>query len=205
MGMSTKKPALVATTLAMTLAASLVAVLPAEAAAKPTIPNNVALKKKDVRALGPNYVFDLGVTTTGMVTFAGQYCDTTDNGATGAEPLPTLGRWWTWYDRANDLDVSVDHVVTSWADSQSALADIQNDTGHCRVGAMQYANYAVQVADDDEFVATWDNTAVAAQRIGNNIVAITVNDWNDRIDERAQAERLLDIAAAKVAKSRRMP
>ncbi len=232
-GMSTSKTTLVASALAMTLAASVVAANsaiaanPVDAAPPPpladpveptkpgkpvkprgqeaTLPNQVSLKKKDVGHLGLDTLSDSGVTDTGMATFSGQYCDTTDNGATGNEPLPTLGRWWFWFEDATTLGVSVDHVVTSWADAPGALADIQNDTGQCRVGSLELPNYTVQVADDDEFVATWDNAAVAAQLVGNNIVAITVDDWNDRIDELAEAQRLLDIAVANAAKSKKLP
>lgn len=207
MGMSTsQKTALVASALAMTLAASVFAAAPAQAAPTPTIPSNIALKKKDVRHLKLDTLFDLGVVQGGLVTFAGQYCDTTDNGATGTEPLPGLGRWWTWYNAANDTDVSVDQVVTSWSDAPAAMADLATDTGLCRVGALDYPNYTVVHADADEFVATWDDAAVSARLVGpNTIVAITVRDWNNRIDEVTEAGRLLDIAAAHAAKSKKLP
>lgn len=202
--MSTSKNALVASALAMTLAASVFAAAPAQAAPKPTIANQVALKSKDVRQLKISRQYDSGVVTTGMMTFSGQYCDTTDNGATGLEPLPKLGRDWMWYNPANEFTVSVDHVVTTWADASAAMADLKNDTGYCRVGALDYSNYKVVLADDDDFVATWENNAVAARQVGNSIVAITVTDWNGKHDELAQAKRLVKIAAAKAAKSKHL-
>lgn len=207
MGMSkNKKIALVASTLTMTLAASLLASTPASAAPtapEPTIPANVALKMKDVRKLGIDTKFDLGVTTYGTVTFGGQYCDTTDDGATGLEPLPYLGRWWSWYDADNDLDVSVDHVITTWDDVAGALSDVQNDTGHCRV--FPGDTYTVVAADDDEWAAQFAKSAVALQVVDSSIVAITVYDWNDRIDEMAEAQRLLDVAVKTAARSKQLP
>lgn len=76
--MSTKKTALVATTLAMALTASAFASTPANAAPAPTIPNQVALKMKDVKRYGADTVFDLGVTTTGT-----RACRVTDLGGGG--------------------------------------------------------------------------------------------------------------------------
>lgn len=203
-GMSTKKnTALVASALTMTLAASLFAAAPANAAPAPSIPKQVALKKKDVRHLDVNTVFDLGTTTDGTVTFAGQYCDATDNGATGLEPLPELGRWWTWSNETSDLGVTVDHVVTTWADGDAALVDVQNDTGHCRV--FPGDSYTVVVSGDDEWVAQFGTYAVAVRQVGNTLVSVAVTDWGGGTDELAEAQHLIEIAAAKIAKSNKLP
>ena len=201
--MSTKKTALVATTLAMALTASVFASTPANAAPAPTIPNQVALKMKDVKRYGADTVFDLGVTTTGTVTFAGQFCDTFDNGATGLEPLPSLSRWWSWYDADNDLDVSIEQVVTVWDDPAGALVDVQNDTGYCRV--FPGDTYTVVESDDDSWAAQFGAYAVAVERVNGSLVAITVHDWNNRIDEMTEAQRLLDIAVPKAARSPKLP
>ena len=39
--------------------------------------------------------------------------------------------------------------------------------------------------------------AVAVERVNGSLVAITVYDWNNRIDEMTEAQRLLDIAVPK--------
>ena len=60
--------------------------------------------------------------------FSGLYCDTTDNGATGAEQAPLV----VVFSTTNDLYVSVDHIVTTWGYADAAMVDLQNDTGLCR-------------------------------------------------------------------------
>lgn len=145
-GMSTKKnTALVASALTMTLAASLFAAAPANAAPAPSIPKQVALKKKDVRHLDVNTVFDLGTTTDGTVTFAGQYC------------------------------------------------------------VFPGDSYTVVVSDDDEWVAQFGTYAVAVRQVGNTLVSVAVTDWGGGTDELAEAQHLIEIAAAKVAKSNKLP
>lgn len=147
--MSTKKTALVATTLAMALTASVFASTPANAAPAPTIPNQVALKMKDVKRYGAD----------------------------------------------NDLDVSIEQVVTVWDDPAGALVDVQNDTGYCRV--FPGDTYTVVESDDDSWAAQFGTYAVAVERVNGSLVAITVHDWNNRIDEMTEAQRLLDIAVPK--------
>ena len=215
---TSKKTALVASAVAMTLTASLAAAAPANAAPPPppgegltpqvarvsqqAIPKRVGLKKKDIRHLGALQAHDDGVYAGGSAPIGGLYCDTTENGATGDEQAPLLNRWWMWYDPANDTDVSVDHIVTTWYDAAGAMVDLQNDTGICR--ATLLGNYVVQYAGDGGMVATWDDAAAAARVVDNAIVSVTVTDWNDRIDERAEAERLLEIAVANAAKVKRL-
>ena len=110
--MSTKKTALVATALAMALTASVFASTPANAAPAPTIPNQVALKMKDVKRYGAD----------------------------------------------NDLDVSIEQVVTVWDDPAGALVDVQNDTGYCRV--FPGDTYTVVESDDDSWAAQFGTYAL---------------------------------------------
>lgn len=173
--MGTKKTAATAASiLATTLTASLFSVT--AQAASPSfdgtvfIPQRVALKQNVVgRSLTD--VFDLG-NYAGTVASVGQYCDTTDNGATGTEPEPIGGRWWTWSTPAYDR--SVDQVVTVWADADSAFSDVVFDTGYCRYTAMDYPGFESRAIDQDVFLATWAGQAVVTRKVDRSLVSIRV-------------------------------
>lgn len=167
------------------------------------VPDRVAFRTRDLtvrQTLG----FDSGQSPL-QPAAGGQYCDTTDNGATGTEPTPIGGRQWYWYS-ANTGGVSTTHIVTSWVDGAGALLDLANDTGACRFGALGYQNFTVTQATDREFAATYSSagidTAVHSILVRNTLVSVTVDDWGQNLDEAAEAARLAELSAAKVARTR---
>lgn len=63
------------------------------------------------------------------------------------------------FSTTNDLDVSVDHIVTTWGYADAAMVDLQNDTGLCRAALLP--GYTVLVAEPGSLVATWGDGTVA--------------------------------------------
>lgn len=197
-----------AVALAAVLAGGALAVTPAQAAPTGTIrvPNQVVLKAKDFpqrMVLG----YDSGQYPN-QPAAAGQFCDTIDNGADGDEARPIAGRSWFWWDAATET-LGVDQIVTVWDDGAAALADLQNDTGYCRLAT--YPDAPVLVVTEatlTTFEATLGLDAIASRLVGDTLVSVTVTDFDfespevDLTDEAAEAERLADVAAAKVARSK---
>ncbi len=194
--------------LAVALAGGILAVTPAQAAPAGTIavPTRVVLKTKD---FGQRMVrgYDSGQYPN-QPAASGQYCDTWDNGADGDEARPLAGRAWFWWDAATE-NLGVDQVVTVWDDGAAALADLQHDTGYCRLAGFPGAPVLVVTeATDTTFEATLGLQAIASRLVGDTLVSVTVTDFrfdspeSDLTDEAAEAERLVDLAAAKVTKSR---
>lgn len=166
------------------------------------VPDRVGFRTRDFtvrQTLG----FDSGQSPL-QPAAGGQYCDTTDNGATGIEPTPIGGRQWYWYS-ANTGGVSTTHIVTSWADGPGALADLQADAGACRFAAV-IDGLVVTLATDDAFAATFTGngieSAVYSVLVGNTLVSVTVDDWGNAVDEVAEAQRLAELSATKVARTR---
>lgn len=182
---------------AMTLIAPLALTPTAQAAPRTSdvISKQLALRARDLSA-GQTLQWDSGQSP--LVPAAdGQYCDITDNGATGLEPQPINGRIWLYYD-ANE-QASTDESVTVWADGPGALADVQADTGYCRF----FDDMTVTLADDDEFAGNDGFQYVHSILVRNTLVSVTVSDWAGVIDdEAAEAQRLAELAAAKVERSR---
>ncbi|WP_232547198.1 hypothetical protein [Propioniciclava soli] len=192
-------------TVTTTTATSGISLVP-DSARRPTastvVPGRVALRARDFtvrQVLG----FDSGQSPL-QPAAGGQYCDTSNNGATGLEPTPLGGRQWSWY--ATDGSVGTTHVVTAWADGDGALADLAHDTGACRFDTAGVEDYAVTLADHDAFAATYRvgevHTAVHTVLVRNTLVSVTVDDWTGALDEAAEAQRLAERSAKVVARTR---
>lgn len=104
------------------------------------------------------------------------------------------------FSTTNDLDVSVDHIVTTWGYADAAMVDLQNDTGLCRAALLP--GYTVLVAEPGSLVATWGDGTVAGD--GHHRVVDHARGLGAVVDavEPVVDERLLDIAVSRAARSK---
>lgn len=168
------------------------------------IPRQAALKAKDF-PIRMTLDFDSGQSVTHPAA-GGQYCDTTDNRATGREARPIGGRQWDWLEAGSgEAMVAVTHIVTVWDDGAGALADLRNDTGYCRMAGYDGApKVTITESTDTSFEATIGAEAIASRLVGNTLVSVTVGAWREvDFDQTVEADRLADLAAAKVARFKR--
>ncbi|SMO63384.1 hypothetical protein [Propioniciclava tarda] len=172
-----------------------------------TVSNSVSLKVPDFKTkmtLG----FDSGSYAL-QPAADGQYCDSTDNGSTGNEPMPLGGRQWLWGSSpaSNDPQVSVIEIVTIWADGKKALTDLQNDTGACRFGALNLTAFKVVEKSATDFGATWRDgfgsfTAAHSRLVGDVLVSVTVTlPRGTAASTAAEATRLAGIGAERVQRT----
>lgn len=183
--------------LAAALTASLFS-LPAAAALRdhaPAVPQRAALSARDFGQRTP-LQFDSGQYPDQPAS-AGQFCDVSGNGATGAEPRPLGGRQWSWTSR--DQRTSVTEVVTVWQHPRGAFRDVVSDTGYCRYAALDYPNYTEQlVFDGTTFVASWDGTVVMTVKVDRALVSVSVTGDRPVGELSEEALRLVNAAAARV-------
>lgn len=136
----------------------------------------------------------------------GQYCDTSDTGASG--PAPVAGRQRSWSSGASDFDGQVEIVVTGWESGTgaSAFTDVVEDTGRCvwldpvvaipRQGWRGDEGYLVSGAP------VFGNAAVVAvQRVGDVLVGVTAYDSAGEAEAAAEAVRLSDLVVDELVAS----
>ena len=104
--------------------------------------------------------------------FSGLYCDTTDNGATGAEQAPLLVRWWSCSARPT---TSTSRSTTSSTRGVTRTPPWSTcRTTPVSAGPPLLPGYTVLVAEPGSLVATWGDGTVAG-------------DGHDRVVDHARA------------------
>jgi hypothetical protein len=125
----------------------------------------------------------------------------------GARPI--AGRQWGWYDeRRLSETTSIDHVVTGWAPGtgRARFADLVQDRGLCRwLDRVTPVAHSGLPGDEAWAATTVSNRltfGIAAVRVGDVIVGVTVMHPDGVRPAVALAKQLITVAAERVVAER---
>jgi hypothetical protein len=173
---------------------------PSSLAAPESFPNSIAFADSDFdRPM--SLTLDLG-NYANIPPVSGQSCDV---GSNAERPMPLVGRTWSWDDAASDRmeQRTVQLSVTGWENAAEAIADIRQDSGFCTFLDTVTERPSGDLPGEGAWVgsstANGLTSGYAVARLGQVLVAVTVNDPEGEAAATEEAKRLVVIAAERTA------